>query len=199
MLNHDNIGMRMIHSVVIPEKPPSKRPPKQSRQRTTKVLIRLHGCAGWSAPLLFAYVINRLSNDVAQMIHSMLDYPEDSSLTCFSSAKLYNLESISNKMSSQASVICCMVFCRYWSQRNYDNTFFRIILNFEQYEFTTDLCVQTCSWHVKQCRPWSDCSCRIWVYIGCQDLSARKFRVKTKLILLIFNSKTVIILAGRCT
>ena len=25
-----------------------------SRQRTTKVLIRLHGCAGWSAPLLFA-------------------------------------------------------------------------------------------------------------------------------------------------
>ena len=26
-----------------------------SRQRTTKVLIRLRGCAGWSAPLLFAY------------------------------------------------------------------------------------------------------------------------------------------------
>ena len=28
-----------------------------SKQRTTKVLIRLRGCAGWSAPLLFAYVI----------------------------------------------------------------------------------------------------------------------------------------------
>ena len=28
-----------------------------SRQRTTKVLIRLHGCAGWSAPLLFVYDI----------------------------------------------------------------------------------------------------------------------------------------------
>ena len=26
-----------------------------SKQRTTKALIRLHGCAGWSAPLLFAY------------------------------------------------------------------------------------------------------------------------------------------------
>ena len=27
------------------------------KQRTTKVLIRLHGCTGWSAPLLFAYGI----------------------------------------------------------------------------------------------------------------------------------------------
>ena len=26
-----------------------------SRKRTTKALIRLRGCAGWSAPLLFAY------------------------------------------------------------------------------------------------------------------------------------------------
>ena len=29
-----------------------------SRQRTTKALIRLPGCGGWSAPLLFAYGIN---------------------------------------------------------------------------------------------------------------------------------------------
>ena len=29
------------------------------------VLIRLCGCAGWSAPLLFAYGINRFSHDVA--------------------------------------------------------------------------------------------------------------------------------------
>ena len=35
-----------------------------SRQRTTKVLIRLRGCAGWSAPLLFAYGINRFFHDV---------------------------------------------------------------------------------------------------------------------------------------
>ena len=31
-----------------------------SRQRTTKVLIRLRGCAGWSAPLLFAYDIRHV-------------------------------------------------------------------------------------------------------------------------------------------
>ena len=36
-----------------------------SRQRTTKVLIRLRGCAGWSAPLLFEFGINRFSHDVA--------------------------------------------------------------------------------------------------------------------------------------
>ena len=32
-----------------------------SKQRTTKVLIRLRGCADWSALLLFAYGINRFS------------------------------------------------------------------------------------------------------------------------------------------
>ena len=31
-----------------------------SRQQTTKVLIRLRGCAGWSAPLLFAYGIRHV-------------------------------------------------------------------------------------------------------------------------------------------
>ena len=38
-----------------------------SRQRTTKVLIRLRGCAGWSAPLLFAYGINRFYHDMAHI------------------------------------------------------------------------------------------------------------------------------------
>ena len=33
---------------------------KLSKQRTTKVLIRLRGCAGWSAPLLFAYGIRHV-------------------------------------------------------------------------------------------------------------------------------------------
>ena len=37
-----------------------------SRQRTTKALIRLRGCAGCSVPLLFAYEINRFSRDAAQ-------------------------------------------------------------------------------------------------------------------------------------
>ena len=35
------------------------------RQQTTKALIRLHGCAGCSASLLFIYGINRYSHDVA--------------------------------------------------------------------------------------------------------------------------------------
>ena len=38
-----------------------------SRQWTTKSLIRLRGCAGWSASLLFAYGINRFSHDKAHM------------------------------------------------------------------------------------------------------------------------------------
>ena len=39
------------------------------RQWTMKALIRLRGCAGWSAPLLFACGINRFSHDMAH-IHS---------------------------------------------------------------------------------------------------------------------------------
>ena len=31
-----------------------------SKQRTTRMLIRLRGCAGWSAPLLFAYGIRQV-------------------------------------------------------------------------------------------------------------------------------------------
>ena len=38
-----------------------------SRQRIAKALIRLRGCAGWSAPLMFAYGKNRFSHDVAQI------------------------------------------------------------------------------------------------------------------------------------
>ena len=59
--------------MVIREKPPSKRCCIRSRdiilsrQWTTKVLIRLCRCTGWSAPLLFAYGTNRFSHDVAHM------------------------------------------------------------------------------------------------------------------------------------
>ena len=38
-----------------------------SKQRTTKVLIRLYRSAGWSVPLLFAYGISRFFHDVAHM------------------------------------------------------------------------------------------------------------------------------------
>ena len=40
----------------------------QSRQRTTKVVISLHECAGWSAPLLFTYGKNRFSHDEAHIM-----------------------------------------------------------------------------------------------------------------------------------
>ena len=43
-----------------------------SRQQTTKALIRLRGCAGWSAPLLFAYDINRFSHDVAHWLYVLI-------------------------------------------------------------------------------------------------------------------------------
>ena len=42
------------------------------RKWTTKVLIRLRGCAGWSAPLLFAYGISRFFHDVAELQHVLL-------------------------------------------------------------------------------------------------------------------------------
>ena len=43
-----------------------------SGQRTTKTLIRLRGCTGWSASLLFAYGINRFSHDVARCSYYLL-------------------------------------------------------------------------------------------------------------------------------
>ena len=45
-----------------------------SSQRTTKALIRLRGCTGWSAPLLFAYGISRFSHDVAQFLSTYSQY-----------------------------------------------------------------------------------------------------------------------------
>ena len=41
-----------------------------SKQQITKALIRLCERAGWSAPLLFAYDINRFSHDMAHMMHT---------------------------------------------------------------------------------------------------------------------------------
>ena len=39
-----------------------------SKQQTTRVLFRLRRCAGWSAPLLFAYGKNRFPHDVAHTV-----------------------------------------------------------------------------------------------------------------------------------
>ena len=51
-----------------------------SRQRTTKTLIRLRGCAVWIAHLLFAYGINRFSHDVAHILLFMMDFKVGKSL-----------------------------------------------------------------------------------------------------------------------
>ena len=37
------------------------------RQQIAKVLNRLHGCVGWSVPLLFAYGLNTFSQDMAHI------------------------------------------------------------------------------------------------------------------------------------
>ena len=42
-----------------------------SKQRTTKALIRLRGCAGWSAPLLFAYDIRHIFSWPGSFIFSL--------------------------------------------------------------------------------------------------------------------------------
>ena len=47
-----------------------------SRQRTTKALIKLCGCAGWSAPLLFAHGKSRFSHDEAQICFLLFTDPE---------------------------------------------------------------------------------------------------------------------------
>ena len=39
-----------------------------SKKRITKALIRLHGCAGWSAPVLFANPEDRFSRVAAHMM-----------------------------------------------------------------------------------------------------------------------------------
>ena len=48
-----------------------------SIKRITKALIRLHRCAGWSAPLLFATAVNWFSRDEAHYILTrfiLMDY-----------------------------------------------------------------------------------------------------------------------------
>ena len=60
-----------------------------SRQRTTKTLIRLRGCAGWSAPLLFDYGINRFSQDAAQVF--FINYNVSPILLKFPEKKIVSL------------------------------------------------------------------------------------------------------------
>ena len=58
-----------------------------SRQRTIKMLIRMHGCADWPASLLDEYDLNRFSHDLsfwlnACILHDTVHYQE-LILTCY--------------------------------------------------------------------------------------------------------------------
>ena len=48
-----------------------------SRHRTTKMLVRLRGCAGWSAPFLFAYDIRHLFSWPGSHVFSYFWYLSD--------------------------------------------------------------------------------------------------------------------------
>ena len=54
-----------------------------NRQRTTKALIRLHGCTGWSAPLLFAYDINQVFSCHGSIYVTRLIFVSDALVQCF--------------------------------------------------------------------------------------------------------------------
>ena len=75
---------------------------KLSRQRKTKALIRLRGCTGWSAPLLFAYGINRFSHDVAHLIWDEHER-DDTLLICQDGLTETNMSSVTS--SSATSVL----------------------------------------------------------------------------------------------
>ena len=53
-----------------------------SNKSITKALIRLRGCAGWSAPLLFSNLEDRFSRMEAHIIDTTFDW-------CFHSTKLF--------------------------------------------------------------------------------------------------------------
>ena len=67
-----------------------------SKQRTTKALIRLRWCAGWSAPLLFAYGKNGFSHD-AVLISMTLNWNRDVSFLHLLSVltNVYSMSSMS--------------------------------------------------------------------------------------------------------
>ena len=76
-------------------------------QWTTKVLIRLRSCAGWSLPLLFAYSINRFSHDMAQiMVDSKVEiYQKVTILSTFKNATVLFV-CISNILVKRVHIFC---------------------------------------------------------------------------------------------
>ena len=54
-----------------------------SRQRTTRALIRLRVCGGWSVPLLFAYDKSRFSHDVVQLLLPHFTCHSENTIVCW--------------------------------------------------------------------------------------------------------------------
>ena len=77
-----------------------------SRHRTTKALIRLRGCAGWSAPLLFAYVIRKFSHDVAQLVILNNDCAY-----CLQPTSLYSELATACRLTDKRWCFCTYVVC----------------------------------------------------------------------------------------
>ena len=65
---------------------------KLSKKRTKKALIRLHRCAGWSAPVLFATLKDRFSRNEAHMYHFQTCWFQIVHVfnVCLSGAQLFN-------------------------------------------------------------------------------------------------------------
>ena len=59
------------------------------KKRITKALIRLRGCAGWSAPVLFATPEDRFSRDEAHFSKLLLHGLVDLRATCIHLLKYY--------------------------------------------------------------------------------------------------------------
>ena len=80
------------------------------KKRTTKALIRLRGCAGWSAPVLFATPEDRFSRDAAHFIlyfciYNTGAFPFKNNLSCviqllFQNTSLYNYSLNQNRPQS---------------------------------------------------------------------------------------------------
>ena len=90
-----------------------------SKKRITKALIRLRGCAGWSAPMLFANPEDSISRVVAQMAYlfilncaatCMPNYDEaarriENKEICRKSQNLFTLKNTQNEIINKNNIL----------------------------------------------------------------------------------------------
>ena len=161
--------------------------------RTAKTLIRLGGCPGWSESSLGAQSLCWFCHVAAHMVNEHF-------LSCASSF-YYRTVKTMPKAQHKVEIIVLTTFLSHprklyasgtqWGWRTNEiliistyrknhkisdtRKFAVITLKVEQDGNVSKRCRGNC----KQCRPWSDCSCRsslIWVCTVCQDMSVRKLR-----------------------